>query len=295
MNRFEKINPIVLMFFYASVTIISMFATNPFIILISFISSVCFYANIADTKQFLKDIRFYFILFLIITFTNPLICQKGSTVLFYIFKIGITFESIVYGIYISGLIITVMTWFKTYNVIMTNDKSMYVFSKILPKTSMVLTVSLRFVPRVKEHIQTVKNAQMAVGMHDSGNSIKSKLKSSSNVLYSTIAWLFDNSLDTANSMDARGYRTSNRTSFSIFKFTTFDLFFLLTSVLLTIISVYSMALGNFKFSYYPKIEMPKFTSGLSVSYICFAFLCFLPLILNIIERVKWKYSISKIS
>lgn len=295
MNRFEKLNPIVLMFFYASVTIISMFATNPFIILISFISSVCFYASITDTKQYLKDFRFYLILFIIITLTNPLICQKGSTVLFNIFKIDITMESILYGIYISGLIITVMTWFKTYNIIMTNDKSMYVFSKILPKTSMVLTVSLRFVPRVKQHIQIVKNAQMAVGMYDSGNSIKSKLKSSSNVLYSTIAWLFDNSLDTANSMDARGYRTCNRTSFSIFKFTTFDLFFLLISVLFTIISVYSMAFGNFKFSYYPEIEMPKFTSDLLVSYICFAFLCFLPLVLDIMERIKWKCSISKIS
>ncbi len=73
---------------------------------------------------------------IIIILINPIISSRGGkTVLFYLFDRVITLESLVYGICTSISLISIMVLFLSYNLIITDDKFMYLFSDILPKTS----------------------------------------------------------------------------------------------------------------------------------------------------------------
>ena len=90
---------------------------------------------------------------------NPLFNHEGMTILGY-FKTGnpLTLESIIYGIFMALLMMNVILWFAIYNVIMTSDKFIYIFGRIIPHLSLIISMSLRYVPRFKEQFIRVREA-----------------------------------------------------------------------------------------------------------------------------------------
>lgn len=293
MTRFKDCNPVVILLFYICVIVITMFTTNPIFQGVSLMGSVVLYIQNFSKKEILKDFKFNIILIILITFTNPLISHKGTTILFMIGNLKITLESLVYGAYISVLIVSVRLWFKTYNRIMTSDKSMYIFSKIIPNTSVALSTSLRFVPMIKNHIEEVKKSQISMGKYKD-KTIKNKIRSSCLIFYSTISWMFESSFDTASSMESRGFNTGKRTSFSVFKFRFSDFLLVILNVTLVVIIMYMMIKGGNVFSYYPQISYDTSNSMVWISYISFTVLVLLPSVLNLLEYVQWRYHLSKI-
>lgn len=292
MSKFENLNPITIFVYYSCVIAFSMFVTNPFLLMISLVGAIAFYLTKFNKKEIIKDLRFYILLTILITITNPLISQKGETVLFKVGRYNYTVEALAYGLYISILLITVMIWFKTYNIIMTSEKSMYLFGRFLPKTSIVLSTILRFIPMIREHSRKVKQSQEAMGMYNT-DSLKSKIKSSSVVFYSTVSWIFENALDTSSSMNARGYSNRNRTSYSLIKFCIYDAIWIALNLGLLIVCVVGVVKGALDFSYYPTIKTTQITSLSVFSLLSFGVLVFVPTIADVIDNIKWKYHISK--
>ena len=89
-------------------------------------------------------------------------------------------------------------------------------------------------------------------------------------------------------MKSRAYGLRGRTNFSIYRFDRRDgalLAFLLgtTGVLLT-----CMYLRKLKILYFPVFIMNETTTGAVILYILYGILCMLPLILNILEDIKWR-------
>ena len=58
----------------------------------------------------------------------------GVTMLYYVESSGnwITLESLVYGIVLGAVMFVVIQWFSCYNKIMTTDKFVYLFGKLIP-------------------------------------------------------------------------------------------------------------------------------------------------------------------
>src|SRR5690606_15261610 len=96
---------------------------------------------------------------------NPLFNHQGVTILFYLERSGnpVTLESILYGISSAIMFVTVIMWFSCYNKVMTSDKFIYLFGRIMPKLSLLLSMTLRFVPRYIEKIREISYAQKCVG------------------------------------------------------------------------------------------------------------------------------------
>ena len=108
------------------------------------------------------------------------------------------------------------------------------------------------------------------------------------ILSITTTWALENSVETADSMKSRAYGLRGRTNFSIYRFDRRDgalLAFLLgtTGVLLT-----CMYLRKLKILYFPVFIMNETTTGAVILYILYGILCMLPLILNILEDIKWR-------
>ncbi|MEG1317234.1 MAG: energy-coupling factor transporter transmembrane protein EcfT, partial [Oscillospiraceae bacterium] len=74
-----------------------------------------------------------------------------------------TLEAIVYGFASAALLASVMCWFSCYNAVMTSDKFVCLFGRIIPSLSLLLSMCLRFVPKFKAQIKEVSNAQRCVG------------------------------------------------------------------------------------------------------------------------------------
>ena len=175
------------------------------------------FAYAREEKAILSDMGFYLPLFLLVAVTNPLFSHNGVTPLFFMNGNPVTLEAVVYGVFISVMVVGVLFWCKCYNEIMTEDKFLYLFGRIIPKMSLVLSMALRFVPMFKRQMKNVSRAQKAMGLY-SQKSYVDRLRGGIRVFTAMISWSLENSMELSSSMRARGYGLHGRTNFSLFKF-----------------------------------------------------------------------------
>ena len=97
---------------------------------------------------------------------NPMFNHYGVTPLLYIESSGnwVTLEAMVYGIVLGCVLFIMILWFSCYNQIMTSDKFIYLFGRIIPAMSLMLSMALRFVPHFMAQLKVIRNGQKCVGM-----------------------------------------------------------------------------------------------------------------------------------
>lgn len=293
MKAFGNYHPLVLFVYFLSVLLIAMFAANPVLSTEALLGGCLFSCMLQRRRKTLGDIGFYLPLFIMIAITNPLFSHNGVTPLFFLNGNPVTLEAFVYGIFIAVMLVGVMLWCKCYSEIMTSDKFLYLFGRVIPKLSLILSMALRFIPMFRRQMHRVNRAQRAMGFY-SQESFADKIKNGMRVFTAMISWSLENSMETSASMKARGYGLKGRTNFSIFRFSFNDAVLLATVVLLLLITVTGMAFGLTEFYYYPRISGLDLSLGSIIIYAVFGILTLLPFIIEVKETVRWKYYVSKI-
>ena len=219
--------------------------------------------------------------------------HNGVTPLFFLNGNPVTLEAFIYGAAIAVTVIGVMLWCKCYSAIMTSDKFLYLFGKAIPKLSLILSMALRFIPLFKRQMKRVSRAQKAMGLYSS-KSYTDRIKSTLRVFTAMISWSLENSIETADSMKARGYGIKGRSSFSLFRFHVNDGALLAVCAALLGVTLAGAALSRLDFYYYPRISEIPLTPFAVFVYISFGILSFCPFIIEVKEALIWKYYVSKI-
>ena len=286
MNTFKNLHPITLICYFLSILTISMFSFNP-VFVISGLFGAILYLLMINNKASIKTFVGYLFLFIIIAITNPLFSHNGATPLFFINDSRITLEALLYGVFLSTMIIEVMLWFRCFNLTFDNEKLMYFFGKTFPKLGLIISMALHYIPDLISEYKSILSVQKTFG---GKKGIGTYIKSFSAVITQSL----ENSIEKSNSMSARGYGKSKRTYYSNFKFTKYDLLYLVITVVLFIMSVTSIILNTAYFNFYPTIEMNSITLTSALSYIAFLLLSLLPFVFQVKEEIKWKYLVSKI-
>ena len=159
---------------------------------------------------------------------------------------------------------------------------------------------LRFIPKMTKHGKDTLEANQAlngVKRQDEGKTIKAKIKNLKDKfkeeakIFSIITtWSLENSVDTADSMRARGYGTGKRTSYNNYRFTVRDGIILLWSIVLTIATIVALHNEIIITYYYPTIRIKNDV----MAYVIFGLLCLTPVLINIWETLRWNRLKSKI-
>ncbi|MCM1364022.1 MAG: energy-coupling factor transporter transmembrane protein EcfT [Faecalibacterium sp.] len=293
MKTFGNYHPSVLMVYFLAELLICMFVSNPVMQLTALLGGVCFCAVLQTRKERISNIGFYLPLFLMVAITNPLFSHNGVTPLFFLNGNPVTMEAFIYGAAIAVMVIAVLLWCSCYSKIMTSDKFLYLFGKVIPKLSLVLSMALRFIPMFKRQMHKVSRAQKAMGLYSS-KSYTDRIKGALRVFSAMIAWSMENSMEMSASMKARGYGMKGRTNFALFRFNSNDAVMLAVSALLLGITLFGVGTGQTVFNYYPRISNLNVTFPALAVYISFAVLSFMPFMIEVKESLKWKYYISKI-
>lgn len=293
MKAFGNYHPVTLLIYFISVLLVAMFVSNPVLQLLSLSGAILFNVMLQRRNEILGNIGFYIPLFLLISVTNPLFSHNGVTPLFFLNGNPVTFEAIIYGIAIAVMIVGVMIWFKCYSEIMSSDKFLYLFGKAIPKLSLVLSMAFRFIPLFKRQMQKVNKAQKALGLYSS-QSFMDKLRSGSSVFVAMISWSLENSMDTSDSMKARGYGLKGRTTFTLFRLYSDDIVLMTLCVTLLGVTFIGVAIGLADFNYYPYISDLNTSPSAIIIYTAFGIISFLPFLIEVKEALAWKYYISKI-
>ncbi len=293
-DHFAKMHPIVNFTYFISVILLAMLHTNPIMLLISFVCSMVYCTYLGGAKSLKFNFFGIFPMTVFLAVINPLFNHRGMTILTYLPSGNpITLESILYGIFGAFTVMTVIVWFSCYNMVISSDKFIYLFGKIIPSLSLLISMALRFVPRFKSQFKKVIDAQKMLGMGEEKSLVK-RAKNAVKILSIMITWVFEDAIDTSDSMKARGYGLPGRTSFSNYRFSIKDTIVLCALLIPLIIVIIGMISGKTYAVFYPKITISEIDAKAVLVYVCYFALNILPMIIDVWEDIKWQRLQSKI-
>lgn len=312
-SGFKGYHPLVNVLFFISVIAFGMLLRHPVYLVISFISSMAYYLKLSGKDGRKTVFRFLLPMLLFVILINSFFNHYGVTTLF-VLPSGnnFTFEALVMG-FVSGItVVSVIQWFFCYNEVVTEDKFMHIFGRILPKGALVVSMILRFVPLYRRRYKEISQARKYMGQNESNNFIV-KIKNTFKNIGILVSWSFENAIETADSMKARGYGLKGRTYYSRFQWHTNDTLAIIPLTLIDALIISGLVGNSVYCIYNPYVIInPPSESGTTyiinelnltinpftilsiISLIAFTLLCFLPLIIDLKEDIKWHRLQSKI-
>ncbi len=293
MEEFKEYHPLTTLIYFVSVIGFSMFLMHPVCLGISLVCSILSSITITGAQKVGKSLFYMVPMVIIAALLNPLFNHQGVTILLY-FPGGapLTLESIYYGLSAAVMIVTVLFWFSCLNQVLTGDRIIFLFGKILPSFSLILTMVFRFVPRFSAQMKVVARGQKCLS-RDGGGLIRS-IKEGLSILSVMITWSLENAVETADSMRARGYGLSGRTTFSIFTFRKRDVGAILLSLLLSAVVLFGVVGGVIPIQYFPSFLVGGDSPFGIVVFLAYCILCAYPLLIEFWEVRKWKRIRSRI-
>jgi energy-coupling factor transport system permease protein len=294
-DAFSSYHPLVNFSYFAFIFAFSMIFMHPVCLGISLMGAFIYSISLKGRRAVKFNFVFLLPMMLVTTVINPAFNHEGATILTYLHTGNpLTLESITYGIAASVMLAAVVCWFSCYNEVMTSDKFVYLFGRIIPAMSLILSMSLRFVPKFKARIKEVSQAQRCIGRDVSNGGIIERARHGITILSIMITWSLENAIETADSMKSRGYGLTGRTAFSIYRMDGRDKKALCVIFILGIFVLAGGISGGLKWRYFP--TMKGKTSGiLSASiWLAYAGLCLVPVIVDRVEEHQWKVTQSKI-
>ena len=312
-SGFKGYHPLVNVLFFISIIAFGMLLRHPGYLVISFISSTAYYLKLSGKDGRKTVFRFLLPMLLFVVIINSFFNHYGVTTLF-ILPSGnnFTFEALVMGI-VSGItVVSVIQWFFCCNEVVTEDKFMHIFGRILPKGALVVSMILRFVPLYRRRYKEILQARKCMGLNGTDSFI-CKMKNTFKNIGILVSWSFENAIETADSMKARGYGLKGRTYYSGFQWQTGDTLALILLVLFDALIIFGLVSNSAYCIYNPyviinqpsemgttyiinelNLTINPFSFLSIVSLIAFTLLCFLPLTIDLKEDIKWHRLQSKI-
>jgi len=238
---------------------------------------------------------------------NALFNHQGVTVIGSLWGQPLTREALIYGMLLALMLIAVLLWFTSYNLVFTSEKFFALFGRIIPSFALVTTMALRFVPHYLRQARRIAAAQRGLGDtagRDPGSgSLATRLRSSFAILSILTSWALESAIDTADSMRARGYGTGRRSVYSPFRFTDRDAVICVVMLICTALVSSTLVTGVLSAQYLPRFLLNQGAAALSSplraaliagAYAAFGLLCLLPALLNVGEELAWRISRSTI-
>lgn len=285
-DAFAGCHPVVNLMYFLIVLLFTMFVSHPVLLAISFLGAAVYAIRLKGWRKVIKfNILVTLPAMILVALINPAFNHYGVTTLFYLKTGPVTLEAIVYGVVLSSMLFIAVLWFSCYNEVMTTDKFVYLFGRIIPSLSLVLSMVFRFVPRFGEQLKVIRNGQKAVGRDMSNAHFLRKIKYGITLFSILVTWALENAIDTSDSMTARGYGLKGRTAFSVFRFDRRDGILSVLLLALTAVCFGGFFSGDVFAQYDPKIIIGGFplTAHSILVYLAWGVICFFPFLFGVWE------------
>ena len=291
-DAFAGFHPAVNLAYFAGVIGLSMFLMHPVFLAVSMTGGCLYLWYLLGGRGFARQVGYLLPVVLFMAVLNPLFNHEGETVLFFLPNDNpVTLEAVCFGLASAVLMGESILWFNCCNCVFTTDKIIYLFGRVIPSLSLLISMTLRFVPRFKEYLRSTLQVQKAMNPPESR---LDTLKQALTAFSATVSWAMEQSLVTADSMKSRGYGTAERTAYSIYRFERRDGIALVCLAALYAGTAVPWLLGHLSWSFYPAMTGELVGFGQFLSYLCFGGVCLMPLAIDLTEDCKWNSLRSKI-
>lgn len=293
-DAFSDCHPIVNFIFYIGALVMGMCFVHPVFLVCSVVLSFSYYA--ALKKHCIKYLAGMVLLFIAITAINPLFNTRGSLVLFTLFgDRPYTLEALCYGAAMAAMFVTILTWFATYNQVMTSDKFLCCFGGLAPSVSLILTMVLRLVPSFKKKAEQISGARKCVGKSIENGTTYEKAAHGMTIVSSLTSWALEGGVIMADSMRSRGFGCGKRTSFSLYRMRKADRILLVLMFFYIALMILCAFCGGMDVTYIPQIHISGIdTIWTAIGVGCYVLFLSIPIVMHITEDMTWRILRSKI-
>ncbi len=286
-DAFSKYHPLTNFLFFLGAIGFSMVIQHPAYLALSFAAGCC-YCFALEGRKTGRLLLGLIPLFLLVAAVNPLFNTRGETVLTVVFGRNYTLEALVYGMVVAGMLVNMLVWFRCYSAVLTSDKFICLFGRILPSLSLLLVMVLRLIPNLGRKARQISGARRSIGKGLGAQSTRrEKAADGIQILSALTGWALEGGIVAGDSMRSRGYGTARRTSFQLYRFTPGDMALI---ALMGALAAGVLACGGTQADFTPVISIHPVTWGLAF----FGIFLFLPSALHLQEAIRWHISISRI-
>ena len=287
LDAFSQCHPFTNLFFFVGAIGFCAVVQHPIYLLFAAVGAGGYYLLLKGKKGW-KLIIGMIPVFVILSGINPLLNTYGETQLFTVFGKPYTLEALLYGMVIAGMLVVMLLWFGCYSEVLTSDKFVCLFGRLIPSLSLLLVMILRMIPSLTRRAVQIADARKSIGKGTGGDGTKKdKIHGGMRILSALTDWALEGSIVTADSMRARGYGSTRRTSFQIYRFTSRDVVLI---GLMAMLLLGTLAYGGTSASYTPELLIDRPTWGLA----CYAAFLLIPIVLHGIEEIQRKLSLSRL-
>lgn len=312
-TQFKNSHPVTDLIFFISVITAGMLFRHPATLAVCFAAALSCYIGLCGRAAVKFFLTFLLPMLAVVVIINGVFAHYGTTPLFTLPDgNNLTLEAVVYGFVLGLSSVTAILWFLCCGEIVTADKFMFLFGKLLPAAALVVSMALRFIPMYKNRLRVISEAQRGIGKDPGSGSVTRRLDSGGKILSVLVTWSLENAVDTSDAMRARGYGLTGRKSYGRYRLTVRDIalsvFMLLIDGSLiagyikkTLYCVYDPYIminpalsGEAYYSDRLNITLNSMTPAGIMTAAAFTLLCLLPLIICVMENLKWNRSRSRL-
>ncbi|MFD2629901.1 energy-coupling factor transporter transmembrane component T [Oceanobacillus kapialis] len=290
----RSLHPVVMLIYYVVIVIGFMLSQHPVFLAVGVGFLVVFHFLIDRGQQLKNWIGMLITLTVFILILTPIFNRRGNHILFYLFGNQVMLEAVMQGIILALSLLGIMLTFISLNQIITQERFLYLFARLSPQWALLSMLSVRFVPLLKKRLKEIEEVQKVRGFSITQGSMKARAKHGMLFLQTLLTGSLEQSIQTADSMSARGYGQRKRTHYQSFTMTIKDWIALVFILLTGAFMIFGWWLGDSVLSLLPVLETSQLEQREWLFLINWALLLAFPLWIEGKELAKWKYYLRKI-
>ena len=156
-DAFSSYHPAVNFLYFGLVLFFTMCFLHPACLLLSLAAALRYAVCLNGRRAVRRSLRYLLPAALLAALINPAFNHQGATILTYLPSGNpLTLESIAYGLAAAALLSAVVTWFSCYTAVMTSDKFVYLFGRVIPALSLAFVTSTPALPYGKRPYRRIR-------------------------------------------------------------------------------------------------------------------------------------------
>lgn len=279
-DAFSRCHPAVNFIFFLGALGFGMVVLHPAYLCVGLLGALSYHLALYGSGG-LKKLALLLPVLLAVALINPLLNTTGQTVLLTVFGRPYTLEALIYGSVLAGMFLNVALWFGCFSAVMTGDKITSLFGTLMPSLSLLLVMIFRLIPELLRRGRQIFGARRAIGR---GSSSPDRAEAAT-VLSCLTGLALEGGVVMADSMRSRGYGSTRRSSFRIYRMTGQDFAVLTVLSVLIAALIITIAGGAANATFTPQLQIAPPGVGL----LLYGLYCLIPTAFYVKEAVIWHF------
>ncbi len=179
-----------------------------------------------------------FIIIITLFTTHGSVTPDGSNVFLYVNDIPLTYDALYSAITSVFTILSLLLLFSAFSVYIDSSRVTFLLGRFFPSAAIIISMIYCFTNRYRTVLDTVRDSGRQFNIAPAGNIIR-RMKNGAYIYSCVTGIMLENSLDTAASMNARGFNLTKK-RFSRYRIRTKDILLIAASSLFLCYAIFFM-------------------------------------------------------